>query len=88
WLAVSESQPPGCQNCTMPGVPVQPPTHPQRHATSPTCPTGMNWIQKVNRCCPQCPAGMFLLSPCSSHGNDSVCAACPVGTFRAQPNTF
>ncbi|NXT93267.1 TNR25 factor, partial [Anhinga rufa] len=84
WLAVSELQPLGCQDCAMPGLP----THLQRHATSPPCPAGMNWIQGVHRCCAQCPAGMFLRKPCSSHGNDSVCAACPVGTFRTQPNTF
>ncbi|XP_064326172.1 tumor necrosis factor receptor superfamily member 25 [Phalacrocorax carbo] len=90
WLAASESQPPGCQDCAMPEGqwdPVRRPTRLRRHATSPQCPTGMNWIHGAHRCCTQCPAGMFLLSPCSSHGNDSVCAACPVGTFRTQPNT-
>ncbi|NWH52581.1 TNR25 factor, partial [Fregata magnificens] len=91
WPAVSESQPPGCQGCTVPWgqwVPVRPTTHLRRHATRPPCPTGMNWIEGAHLCCAQCPAGTFLLSPCSRHGNDSVCAACPAGTFRAQPNTF
>ncbi|KAK2526908.1 Tnfrsf25 [Columba livia] len=32
--------------------------------------------------------GTFLRSSCSSRGNDSDCAPCPTGTFRAQPNTF
>lgn len=31
---------------------------------------------------------MFLLTPCSSHGNDSICTACPAGTFLSQPNTL
>ncbi|XP_075577801.1 tumor necrosis factor receptor superfamily member 25 [Pelecanus crispus] len=91
WLAASESQPPGCQDCAMPQgqwVPVRPPTRPRRHATRPLCPAGMNWIEGAHRCCAQCPAGMFLRSACSSRGNDSVCAPCPAGTFRTQPNTF
>ncbi|KAM7084128.1 tumor necrosis factor receptor superfamily member 25 [Ciconia maguari] len=91
WLAASESQPAGCQDCTTPWeqwVPVRLPNHPRRHATRRPCPPGMNWIEGAHQCCTQCPAGMFLVSPCSSHGNDSVCAACPAGTFRAQPNTF
>ncbi|XP_075376460.1 tumor necrosis factor receptor superfamily member 25, partial [Mycteria americana] len=91
WLAASESQPLGCQDCTTSWeqrVPVRLRNHPRRHATRPPCPAGMNWIEDVQQCCIQCPAGRFLLSPCSSHGNDSVCAACPAGTFRAQPNTF
>lgn len=125
WLAASESQPPGCQDCAMPRgqrVLVQPPITPQRRAARPPCPAGMNWIEGARRCCAQCPAGeshpggaawhgtlwhtrhiapgghapchptvstgTFLLSPCSSHSNNSVCATCPPGTFRAQPNTF
>ncbi|KAF1676642.1 Tumor necrosis factor receptor superfamily member 25, partial [Pygoscelis papua] len=90
WLAASESQPPGCQDCAMPRgqrVLVQPPTTPQRRATRPPCPAGMNWIEGARRCCAQCPAGTFLLSPCSSHSN-SICSTCPTGTFRTQPNTF
>ena len=39
-------------------------------------------------CHPAVPTGMFLRAPCSSLGNDTVCTACPAGTFRAQPNTF
>ncbi|XP_029873134.1 tumor necrosis factor receptor superfamily member 25 isoform X1 [Aquila chrysaetos chrysaetos] len=39
-------------------------------------------------CHPTVPTGTFLHSPCSSRGNDSVCTACPAGTFSAQPNTF
>ncbi|KAM9630140.1 tumor necrosis factor receptor superfamily member 25 isoform 2-T2 [Morphnus guianensis] len=39
-------------------------------------------------CHPTVPTGTFLHSPCSSRFNDSVCAACPAGTFSAQPNTF
>ncbi|KAM6236261.1 tumor necrosis factor receptor superfamily member 25 isoform 3-T3 [Spheniscus humboldti] len=91
WLAASESQPPGCQDCAMlrgRRVPVQPPITPQRRAARPPCPAGMNWIEGVRRCCAQCPAGTFLLSHCSSLSNNSVCATCPPGTFRAQPNTF
>ncbi|NWU61179.1 TNR25 factor, partial [Pterocles burchelli] len=90
WLAVSESQPPGCQDCTVPRVqpvPVRPPARPRRHAARPRCPAGMNWIQGARWCCTPCPAGTFLSQPCSSHGNDSVCTPCPAGTFRAQPNT-
>ncbi|XP_068270505.1 tumor necrosis factor receptor superfamily member 25 isoform X2 [Nyctibius grandis] len=90
-LAASEPQPQGCQDCAvLPGqwVTVRPPTRLRRHATRPTCPTGMNWIEGARRCCPQCPAGTFLLTPCSSHDNNSICATCPAGTFRAQPNTF
>ncbi|KAF1516507.1 Tumor necrosis factor receptor superfamily member 25, partial [Eudyptes filholi] len=90
WLAASESQPPGCQDCAMPRgqrVPVQPPITPQRRAARPPCPAGMNWIEGARRCCAQCPAGTFLLSPCSNCSNNSVCATCPPGTFRAQPNT-
>ncbi|NXS50649.1 TNR25 factor, partial [Balaeniceps rex] len=91
WLAASESQPPGCQDCAVPQgqrVPVRPPIRPRRHATRPHCPAGMNWIEGARRCCTQCPAGTFMLKPCSSHGNDSTCNACPAGTFRTQPNTF
>ncbi|NXG54962.1 TNR25 factor, partial [Hemiprocne comata] len=90
WLAASELLPLGCQNCTgLLGqqVPVRPPTHPQRLATRPPCPAGMNWIERVSQCCIQCPAGMFLDRPCSNHSK-SVCAPCPAGTFRTQPNTF
>ncbi|NXT25978.1 TNR25 factor, partial [Syrrhaptes paradoxus] len=90
WLVVSESQPPGCQDCAVPRVkpvPVQPPARPRRHAARPRCPAGMNWIERARRCCTQCPAGTFLSQPCSRHDNDSVCTACPAGTFRAQPNT-
>ncbi|NXH16368.1 TNR25 factor, partial [Bucco capensis] len=89
-LAVSESQPPGCQDCTVPWgqqVQVRRPSRPQRH-TRPLCPAGMNWVEGAHRCCTQCPAGTFLLKSCSSHGNDTICTACPSGTFRAQPNTF
>uniref|UniRef100_A0A8C4UYT5 TNF receptor superfamily member 25 n=1 Tax=Falco tinnunculus TaxID=100819 RepID=A0A8C4UYT5_FALTI len=39
-------------------------------------------------CHPTVPAGTFLFAPCSSHSNNSVCTACPAGTFRAQPNTL
>ncbi|NXI94932.1 TNR25 factor, partial [Psophia crepitans] len=91
WLAASESQPPGCQDCAVPQgqrLLVRLPTRLQRHATRPPCPAGMNWIEGARRCCTQCPAGTFLLSPCSDRGNDSVCTSCPPGTFRAQPNTF
>ncbi|NXL62727.1 TNR25 factor, partial [Chordeiles acutipennis] len=91
WLAASASRLPGCQDCAVPQgqqVPVWPPARPQRHATKPRCPAGTNWIERVRRCCAQCPAGKFLSSPCSSHGNDSVCTACPAGTFRTQPNTL
>ncbi|KAM6046033.1 tumor necrosis factor receptor superfamily member 25 [Theristicus caerulescens] len=91
WLAASELQPPGCQDCNVSReqrVPVRLPAPSQSHATRPSCPTGMNWIEKVGRCCAQCPAGTFLLSPCLTHGNHGVCAACPTGTFSAQPNTF
>ncbi|XP_009459256.1 PREDICTED: tumor necrosis factor receptor superfamily member 25 [Nipponia nippon] len=91
WLAASESQTPGCQDCIVPRgqrVTVRPPTHSQRHATRPPCPAGMSWIKGAGWCCVQCPAGTFLLSPCLSHGNKSICAPCPTGTFRAQPNTF
>ncbi|NXI45369.1 TNR25 factor, partial [Galbula dea] len=90
WLAASESQPPGCQDCTVQRgqrVLVQLHTHPRRH-TRPPCPTGMNWIESDRRCCTQCPAGTYLHQPCSILGNDSVCTACPTGTFSAQPNTF
>ncbi|NXF30391.1 TNR25 factor, partial [Nyctibius bracteatus] len=90
-LAASEPQPQGCQDCTvLPGqrVPVRPPMCSRRHATRPPCPAGMNWIEGACRCCAQCPAGTFLLRPCSIHGNDSVCATCPAGTFRSQPNTL
>ncbi|XP_071623067.1 tumor necrosis factor receptor superfamily member 25 isoform X1 [Heliangelus exortis] len=91
WLAASESQPPGCQDCAvLPGrqVLVQPATRLRRLAARPSCPPGMNWIEGARQCCAQCPAGMFLVSPCSSHGNDTVCAPCPPGTFRTLPNTF
>ncbi|XP_054078599.1 tumor necrosis factor receptor superfamily member 25 [Rissa tridactyla] len=91
WLAASESQPPGRQDGAVPRGqrdPVRPSPRPPRHADRPTCPAGMNWIERVRRCCAQCPAGTFLQKPCSSHGNDSVCSACTAGTFRAQPNTF
>ncbi|NXD86763.1 TNR25 factor, partial [Halcyon senegalensis] len=39
-------------------------------------------------CHPSVPTGTFLHTPCSSRGSDTVCTACPTGTFRAQPNTF
>ncbi|NXW10682.1 TNR25 factor, partial [Fregetta grallaria] len=88
WLAASELQPLGCQDCALPQrVPMRLPTRPRRHATRPPCPAGTNWIKRARQCCSQCPAGMFLLHPCSKHSNDSVCAACPTGTFLAQPNT-
>ncbi|NWH68926.1 TNR25 factor, partial [Geococcyx californianus] len=93
WLAASESQAPECQDCAAPRgqrVRVQLPTRPRRHSARAPCPTGMNWIQGVSRCCMLCPAGerTFLRHACSNHSNDSDCAACPAGTFRAQPNTF
>ncbi|KAM8796426.1 tumor necrosis factor receptor superfamily member 25 [Eudromia elegans] len=31
--------------------------------------------------------GTFLRSPCTSHGNDSVCEPCPAGTFHSLSNT-
>ncbi|KAM9217797.1 LOW QUALITY PROTEIN: tumor necrosis factor receptor superfamily member 25 [Leptosomus discolor] len=123
-LAASESQLPEGQDQAMPQgqrVLGQPPTRPHRHDTR-ACPTGMNWIERVRRCCKHCPpgeshlasvalhstpwhtgcatpgghapchptvpAGTFLVTPCSSHSNNSVCDACPTGTFRAQPNTL
>ncbi|NWR35216.1 TNR25 factor, partial [Tachuris rubrigastra] len=90
-LAASESQPPGWQNHTVlrgQRVLVQPLTRLRRHATRHPCPAGMNWIESTHQCCPQCPAGMYLHKPCTSHNNKSVCNPCPVGTFRSQPNTF
>uniref|UniRef100_A0A8C6K0U5 Uncharacterized protein n=1 Tax=Melopsittacus undulatus TaxID=13146 RepID=A0A8C6K0U5_MELUD len=48
----------------------------------------MNWVEAVRRCCSQCPAGMFLSSPCSSRGNDTNCTSCSAGTFLTQPNTL
>ncbi|NXL49522.1 TNR25 factor, partial [Podilymbus podiceps] len=90
WLVASESQPPGCQDRAAPRgqqVMGQPPTRLWRHATRPSCPDGMNWIEVACRCCAQCPAGTFLSNPCSSRGNDSICVPCPAGTFHAQPNT-
>ncbi|NXD62598.1 TNR25 factor, partial [Eolophus roseicapillus] len=87
WLAASESQPPGFRDCTLPwGQRVL--VRLQRHNTKPHCPLGMNWVEAVCRCCIQCPAGMFLHTPCSIHGNDSVCKSCPAGTFLTQPNTL
>ncbi|NWI66822.1 TNR25 factor, partial [Todus mexicanus] len=91
WLAASGSQPPGLQDrAVLRGqqVLVQPRFRPRRHTARHLCPAGMNWIEAAQRCCAQCPAGMFLVSPCSSHGNDTVCKACSDGTFRAQPNTL
>ncbi|XP_027745174.1 tumor necrosis factor receptor superfamily member 25 [Empidonax traillii] len=89
-LAASESQPPGWQNHTIlrgQRVLVQPLTRLRRHATRHPCPAGMNWIESTHQCCPQCPAGMYLHKPCTSH-NNSVCRPCPTGTFLSQPNTF
>lgn len=37
---------------------------------------------------PLLPAGKFLQTRCTSHGNDSVCVACPAGTFLSHPNTL
>ncbi|NXX11758.1 TNR25 factor, partial [Podargus strigoides] len=91
WLAASEPQPPGCQDCAMllgRRVPAWPPARLRRHATRPPCPAGTNWIEEARQCCAPCPAGTFLVRHCSSHGNDSVCDPCPTGTFRTQPNTF
>ncbi|KAI6073696.1 Tumor necrosis factor receptor superfamily member 25 isoform X1 [Aix galericulata] len=47
----------------------------------------MNWVDAVHRCCPQCPAGTYLKTPCSIHLNDSHCDACSDGTYLSQPNT-
>ncbi|NXM62650.1 TNR25 factor, partial [Illadopsis cleaveri] len=52
------------------------------------CPAGMNWIETAQHCCPPCPAGTFLLEPCTSPGNPNKCDPCPAGTFRTQPNTL
>ncbi|NXE30562.1 TNR25 factor, partial [Ardeotis kori] len=90
-VAASGAQPPRCRDCAGQRgqqVSAQPPTRPRRHAARPSCPAGMNWIERAHRCCVRCPAGTFLHSPCSGHGNDSVCSPCPAGTFSAQPNTF
>ncbi|NWS75771.1 TNR25 factor, partial [Crotophaga sulcirostris] len=91
WLAASDSQAPGCQDCAAPWgqrAGVQPPPRLRRHSAQGRCPDGMNWIKEADRCCNQCPAGTFLLRACSNHSNDSTCAPCPAGTFRTQPNTF
>lgn len=68
---------------------VLPPNRPQRSAVKSSCPSGMSWIHSVRRCCIPCPAGKFLQTPCTSHGNgnDSICVACPAGTFLSHPNT-
>ncbi|NWV14541.1 TNR25 factor, partial [Ptilonorhynchus violaceus] len=91
WLAASESQPPGWRDRAVPRrqrVLVQPLLRLRRHATRRPCPAGMNWIETVRQCCPQCPAGTFLSKPCTSPENGSECLACPAGTFRTQPNTL
>ncbi|NWR65805.1 TNR25 factor, partial [Bucorvus abyssinicus] len=59
-----------------------------------SCPASMAWHSTWHRpsshapCHPAVPAGTFLSTPCTSEGNKSVCAPCPAGTFRTQPNTF
>ncbi|XP_008941421.1 PREDICTED: LOW QUALITY PROTEIN: tumor necrosis factor receptor superfamily member 25-like, partial [Merops nubicus] len=88
-LAASEPQPPRGRDHAVPWgqrVLVRLPTRPRRHTARHFCPTGTNWVEGARQCCTQCPAGTFLRRPCSSHGNDTVCAPCLPGTFRSQPN--
>ncbi|NXK85488.1 TNR25 factor, partial [Formicarius rufipectus] len=90
-LGASESQPLGWRNSTIQQgqrVLVQPLTRLRRHAAKHRCPAGMNWIESARQCCTQCPAGMYLRKPCTSHNNTSDCVPCPAGTFRSQPNTI
>ncbi|NXS58968.1 TNR25 factor, partial [Brachypteracias leptosomus] len=89
WLGASEAQPPGSRDRAVPQgqrVLVQLPTRPRRQVAK--CPSGMNWVHSARQCCVPCPAGMFLHHPCTSRGDDTVCTACPTGTFRTQPNTL
>ncbi|XP_021273486.1 tumor necrosis factor receptor superfamily member 25 [Numida meleagris] len=91
WLLASGTQPPGCQECAMlrsQQGPVLPPARPKRSTVKPSCLPGMSWIHSAGRCCTQCPPGMFLQTPCTSHGNDNICAACSAGTFLSHPNTL
>ncbi|XP_063273315.1 tumor necrosis factor receptor superfamily member 25 isoform X2 [Prinia subflava] len=91
WLAASESQPPGWRVPAMlrrQRLLVQPVLRLRRHPVRDRCPTGMNWIETAQHCCPQCPAGTYLSKPCTSPENRSVCLDCPTGTFRTQPNTL
>ncbi|NXO20086.1 TNR25 factor, partial [Cisticola juncidis] len=91
WLAASESQPPGWRvRPVLRGqrLLVQPLLRLRRHPERGRCPTGMNWIEAAQHCCPQCPAGKYLSKPCTSPENGSECLDCPAGTFRTQPNTL
>ncbi|XP_009080265.1 PREDICTED: tumor necrosis factor receptor superfamily member 25, partial [Acanthisitta chloris] len=90
WLAARKLHPPKKDRAMLQGqrVLAQLPARLKRHVTRPSCPTGTNWIESAHQCCAQCPAGMFLHKPCTSHGNDTGCRACPAGTFRTQPNTL
>ncbi|NXV00511.1 TNR25 factor, partial [Cettia cetti] len=95
WLAASESQPPGWRVRPVPRrqrALVQPLVRLRRHPAGMNgrgrCPSGMNWIETAQQCCPQCPAGTFLSKPCTSPENGSACLACPAGTFRSHENTL
>ncbi|RLV83685.1 hypothetical protein DV515_00016412 [Chloebia gouldiae] len=90
WLAASELQPPGWRDRAVlrrQRVLVQPILRLRRQTDRRPCPDGMNWVEPTRRCCSQCPAGTFMVEPCTNV-NDRVCRPCPAGTFRTQPNTL
>ncbi|XP_035413527.1 tumor necrosis factor receptor superfamily member 25 [Cygnus atratus] len=90
WLLASGLLLLGCQDCAVSQGqrgPARLPARPRRLAAKPSCPAGMNWIDAVQQCCPQCPPGTYLKNPCSMHGKGSDCEACPDGTYHSQPNT-
>ncbi|XP_038022607.2 tumor necrosis factor receptor superfamily member 25 [Anas platyrhynchos] len=90
WLLASGLLPLGCQDCAAARGqqgPARLLARPRRLAAKLPCPPGMNWVDAVHRCCPQCPAGTYLKTPCSIHLNDSHCDACSDGTYLSQPNT-
>uniref|UniRef100_A0A8B9BE10 TNF receptor superfamily member 25 n=1 Tax=Anser brachyrhynchus TaxID=132585 RepID=A0A8B9BE10_9AVES len=61
----------------------------QAHGLPHTSWHGTAWACSSGRatCHPAACTGTYLKNPCSKHGNDSDCAACPDGTYHSQPNT-
>lgn len=60
WLLASGLLPLGCQDCAAARGqqgPARLLARPRRLAAKLPCPPGMNWVDAVHRCCPQCPAG-------------------------------
>ncbi|KAM9116205.1 tumor necrosis factor receptor superfamily member 25 [Pangshura tecta] len=43
-------------------------------------------VYSPKHCCQKCPAGTFMMAPCTSRGYDTACERCPPGTYLSFEN--